>query len=181
MLRNRWLTGWAALILGLSVISYWQTRPINYSNLENLLIEKNWQEADKETAKVMLKASDWKWWQSKDENLTERISCNDLQKIDRLWIKYSRGNFGFSVQRPIWERAVNIHTSDLDRAFKVFSTQVSWKATNNSYQYSELTFSSNAPQGELPSFYWMMEMTELGSAWTWQAEHLFRRMKACKL
>ncbi|MBD2075689.1 GUN4 domain-containing protein [Phormidium sp. FACHB-592] len=181
MLKSRWLAGWAALILGLSVIFYWQTRPINYSHLENLLIAKNWKEADQETAQVMLKASDRKWWQSKDENLIERISCNDLQKIDRLWIKHSRGNFGFSVQRPIWERAAKIYASDWDEAFEVFSTQVAWKAANNSYQYPELTFSSNAPQGELPSFYWMMEMTEPGSAWTWQAERLFHRMKACNL
>ncbi len=28
--------------------------------------------------------------------------CTDLRTIDRLWVKYSKGHFGFSVQKEIY-------------------------------------------------------------------------------
>ncbi|NJR67007.1 MAG: transcriptional regulator, partial [Leptolyngbyaceae cyanobacterium CRU_2_3] len=28
--------------------------------------------------------------------------CEDLRVIDRLWVQYSNGRFGFSVQKRIW-------------------------------------------------------------------------------
>ncbi len=29
-------------------------------------------------------------------------TCEDLRTIDQLWVKYSNGRFGFSVQKRIW-------------------------------------------------------------------------------
>jgi hypothetical protein len=33
----------------------------------------------------------------------EKFPCTDLGTIDQLWVKYSYGRFGFSVQKRIWE------------------------------------------------------------------------------
>ncbi len=29
--------------------------------------------------------------------------CIDLRTIDQLWVRYSNGRFGFSVQKRIWQ------------------------------------------------------------------------------
>jgi HTH-type transcriptional regulator/antitoxin HigA len=35
-------------------------------------------------------------------NSIENFPCDDLRTIDQLWVKYSQGRFGFSVQKKIW-------------------------------------------------------------------------------
>ena len=57
-----------------------------FSQLQNLLVTKNWQEADRETRRVMLMIAG----ADKRDNLLltqqdiEKFSCNDLIIIDRL-------------------------------------------------------------------------------------------------
>ena len=31
-----------------------------------------------------------------------QFPCADLRVIDQLWVRYSNGRFGFSVQKQIW-------------------------------------------------------------------------------
>ena len=70
-----------------------------FSQLQNLLVTKNWQEADRETRRVMLMIAG----ADKRDNLLltqqdiEKFSCNDLIIIDRLWLQYSQKRFGFGV------------------------------------------------------------------------------------
>lgn len=45
-----------------------------------------WEDADTATKAVMLKKAD----------------CETLRTIDQLWVKYSNGKFGFSIQKQIW-------------------------------------------------------------------------------
>jgi len=49
---------------------------------------------------------------TKEESLrTEDIDnfpCEDLRTIDQLWVKYSNGRFGFSVQKRIYQSLGNI-------------------------------------------------------------------------
>ena len=33
----------------------------------------------------------------------KNFSCQNLRTIDQLWVKYSNGRFGFSVQKKIWQ------------------------------------------------------------------------------
>ena len=70
---------------------------IDFSRLERLLTEGKWKEADMETMAVLLQAIG----KEQEEKLTvediEKISLADLETIDRLWIKYSNGRFGFSA------------------------------------------------------------------------------------
>ena len=75
---------------------------IDYSKLRNLLAAQNWEEADKETYEVMIKAvgkNSGDWFTS-DELLN--FPCQDIRTIDQLWVKYSQGKFGFSVQKEIY-------------------------------------------------------------------------------
>ena len=75
-------------------------RGVNYSRLQQLLAAGNWKEADKETRKVMLQVvsreSKRGWLKTED---IDNFPCEDLQTIDQLWLHYSQGKFGFSVQK----------------------------------------------------------------------------------
>jgi len=75
---------------------------MDYINLRNLLAAKKRKEADKETTRVMLKVAgrEKEGWLNMES--IEKFPCEDLCTIDQLWIKYSNGRFGFSVQKRIY-------------------------------------------------------------------------------
>jgi GUN4-like. len=80
-----------------------------------------------------------------DEDL-ENFSCADWRAMDRLWVKYSDGRFGFSVQKRIDE---NLR----DTKYENFFEAVGWKQKGEKGEwlsYSQLTFNTNAPPGHLP-------------------------------
>ena len=123
---------------------------VDYTKLQHLLAAGKWKEADQETWVVMCLAvgkSTNAYLQSSD---IEKLPDEDLQTIDRLWVKYSQGHFGFSVQSYIF------HSVDDDYAR--FCGAVGWPTyhTQNSY----LKFSLSAPVGHLPSRSWIS-----GSQW----------------
>jgi len=108
---------------------------VDYTRLRDLLKAGNWKEADEETVKVML------------IDLIEEFPCTDLRTIDQLWVKYSNGHFGFSVQKSIWE--------SVGKDYRKFGDRVGWRKGNGRnkewLKYLQLTFSLNAPQGHLPA------------------------------
>ena len=76
---------------------------MDYINLRNLLASKKWPEADEETARVMLKVAGREKERYLDTESIEKFPCEDLGTIDQLWVKYSNGRFGFSVQKRIYQ------------------------------------------------------------------------------
>jgi len=151
--RLNWLTGGAIFIIGLAGLTGFQiykTEPINsrYIQLENLLSEGRWQEADRETADRMWEVAG-KWQerslQAKD---FENFSCEDLRTIDNLWTKYSKQHFGFSIQRRIFQ------SSDINKNLFKFMAQVGWGKLNEKgdvISYVPMPdYSLSAPEGELP-------------------------------
>ncbi|KAB8331758.1 protein kinase [Scytonema tolypothrichoides VB-61278] len=120
----------------------------DYSNLENLLIDKKWREADEETARVMLKVAGTEeqgWLDVKDIN---NFPCTDLRTIDQLWVKYSGGHFGFSVQERIWQECGS--KVDYETECKL-GDRVGWRKNGSWLTYSERDFSLSTPRGNLPS------------------------------
>jgi serine/threonine-protein kinase len=75
---------------------------VDYRKLRELLAAEKWSEAERETLAVMLKAAQTQedWLYRPD---IKTFPCNDLRIIDTLWVKYSKGIFGFSVQKRIWQ------------------------------------------------------------------------------
>ena len=75
---------------------------IDYRELEKLLKDKQWYEADQLTDKLMIKASgrDKEGWINLES--IKKFPCEDLQTIDRLWVHYSNELYGFSVQKQIY-------------------------------------------------------------------------------
>ncbi|HEY9606946.1 MAG TPA: GUN4 domain-containing protein, partial [Allocoleopsis sp.] len=124
---------------------------VDYTKLRDLLTQGNWKEADEETLLVMLKVAGRKkdsWLRVED---IEKFPCTDLRTIDTLWVKYSKGRFGFSVQKRIWESVGGTPDADYETYCR-FGDRVGWRVDNNWLFYSDLTFTTEAPLGHLPMF-----------------------------
>jgi hypothetical protein len=124
---------------------------IDYTKLRDLLAAKKWKEADKETYLLMIQAvgkKDGDWFTS-DELLN--FPCTDLRTIDRLWVKYSNGHFGFSVQKEIYlSVGGKADGKYYEEAWKEFGDRVGWRVNSSWIYYSEVTFDTSSPRGHLP-------------------------------
>jgi len=124
-------------------------RGVDYTKLRDLLATGKWQKADEETATKMLEAAgrtEQRWLRIED---IDRFPCEDLQTIDQLWVKYSNGRFGFSVQKRIYESLGG--TKDYDnKIWEAFGDRVGWRVNNEWLYYNELKFNTKAPVAHLP-------------------------------
>ncbi|MBE9142515.1 serine/threonine-protein kinase [Planktothrix mougeotii] len=134
---------------------------VNYHKLEQLLKAGNWKEADQETAKKMLEvAGRIKEGYLRVEDI-DNFPCEDLRTIDQLWVKYSNGRFGFSVQKCIYQSLGGTRSSDR-KVWEVFGEQVGWRVNGNFLFYKDLNFHQTAPVGHLPCgriLHWRMHPT----------------------
>ncbi|MBD2041093.1 GUN4 domain-containing protein [Microcoleus sp. FACHB-672] len=150
---------------------------INYTRLRDFLAVGQWKEADAETSAVMLKAS----FKEKEDLLTaddiEKFSCEALSILDELWVRYSKGHFGFSVQQRIWQSCGGKLDADATTCRR-FGTQIGWFVKDNWLFYSDATFSLNAPAGHLP----MCDLRGYGrKIWGLVRVCLLSRIEACLL
>lgn len=114
-----------------------------YQKLEQLLAAGNWQAADAETYRVILQVAGRAKDGLLDNDSIETFPGEDLRQIDYLWVKYSNGRFGFSVQKRIWQ--------EVKESYNDFGDRVEWRAGGKWKNYDELTFSPSAPVGHLPN------------------------------
>jgi len=122
---------------------------VDYRMLRDLLKAGKWKEADNKTAVVMLKAANREragWLRIED---IENFPCTDLRTINTLWVKYSHGRFGFSVQKRIWESVGGNPDADYETCYR-FGGIVGWRVKDEWLDYSDMTFNENAPKGHLP-------------------------------
>ncbi len=154
-------------------------RGIDYSCLRDLLAAGNWKDADQETLNMMLKAAKRENEGYFDGESIDDFPGDDLRTIDQLWIKYSQGRFGFSVQKKIWlECGGNV---DYDTECKL-ADRVGWRTTNllnkdvKWLNYDNLTFNNHkeTPLGHLPCVVGGI------SSNVWCGE-FFSRTEKCKL
>jgi len=129
-----------------------------YSQLRHFLLNKQWLNADDETKKIIIEIcgrQEQDWLRVKD--LT-KLTCKDLQTIDRLWMKYSSNRFGISIQRKIfetfWDGSQNI---DYHSKWCKFGELIGWrnekawgKATEDMDGWFSVTARAGSP-GEEPS------------------------------
>ena len=73
------------------------------------------------------------------------LNPEDLQTVDELWLAYSGGKFGYSVQRKIWVRG--------KRQWGPLFAKIDWtQGDNNAYRKFPMEFlwDLEAPKGHLP-------------------------------
>lgn len=118
---------------------------IDYTLLRDLLKAQNWEEANKETTRLLIKASGRENLGLRDSpemvgTLGDRdialLPCQDLRTIDSLWMKYSSGHFGFNVHLEIYKEV---------KDWKAFQERVHWLIDRE-----EVVFSLFSPKGHLP-------------------------------
>ncbi|MDJ0553957.1 MAG: GUN4 domain-containing protein [Microcoleaceae cyanobacterium MO_207.B10] len=115
-------------------------RGVNYEKLHDLLAEANWKEADEETERCILKVArrvQEGWLRIED---IDNFPCEDLCIINQLWVKYSNGKFGFSVQKRIYQSVGG--TREYDRQiWEAFCNKVGWNQRGKWLYWDNLTFS----------------------------------------
>ncbi|NJO41023.1 MAG: hypothetical protein HC865_10310 [Cyanobacteria bacterium RU_5_0] len=120
-------------------------RNIDYALLQTLLVQQDFEAADRLTLEKLCElvgtpALQRKWLYFSE---VEQFPAIDLQTINTLWLVYSEGRFGYSVQREIW--------LSLGRDWDKLWTQIGWKSGNNWTRYpQEFTWDLSAPKGHLP-------------------------------
>jgi GUN4-like len=151
--RNSWVS--IFVLLALSVQSCQlkldKRQKIDYNPLIKQLKAENWRAADAETLQLMLKISDRtvKGWLSQAD--VQRLPCEALVQMDRLWNQHSQGKFGFNQQRLIWLSVggtVGQYSPDIAEKF---GSRVGWRSDGQWRNYNRLNFSIQAPQGHLPA------------------------------
>jgi len=151
-------------------------RGVDYTHLQDLLAAGEWQKADRETEAVMLQVSgrEEEGWLTEED--METFPCQDLRTIDQLWVKYSDGRFGFSIQKYIWQDIENTTKDDKVDTWKYFGDKVGWRVNDYWIGYSNLTFSLDAPEGHLPGWVFVSGFVAGG----FFGGGLFSRVESCE-
>jgi serine protease Do len=128
----------------------------DYTKLEQLLAAGKWKEADGETTNKMLEVTgrEKEGWLTYED--VENFSCPDLRAMDRVWVKYSDGRFGFSVQKRIYQSLggrLGHPKPPHPKEWAAYGEAIGWKQRGEKGEwlsYSQLTFNTNAPSAHLP-------------------------------
>ena len=118
---------------------------IDYSDLQKFLIQQRYEEADRFTSSTLRKlagksAEDRGYVYFSEVDFIEGV---DLITLDRLWIAYSQGKFGFSVQAKLLE--------SLSGRYEKLWPRIGWKIDGTWTRYpSSFDWSINAPEGHMP-------------------------------
>lgn len=125
---------------------------IDYTKLEELLEAGKWKEADVETANKRFEAAGKLGELRLEGSSFHKLSCLHLELIDTLWVKYSNGHFGFSVQKRIYQSLGGTKEYD-SKVWSAFGEAIGWtkKGEKEWLEYGKLTFNTNAPKAHLPA------------------------------
>nr|YP_010851338.1 hypothetical protein Ycf53 [Echinothamnion hookeri]WGH14349.1 hypothetical protein Ycf53 [Echinothamnion hookeri] len=130
------------------IINFTKFNQITYQNLQNLLINKKFEEADKLTQKCLCeivesrtnKQKNWLYFTD-----IQFIPKEDLFIVDLLWKIYSKGKFGFSIQKKIWIK----NNKKWDKLWE----KIDWLKKGVMKRYpQEFIWTIDAPEGHLPLF-----------------------------
>lgn len=150
---------------------------VDYDLLEKLLAREQWKEADSETAQRMLEVMGREkegWLRVED---IDCFPCEDLRKIDKLWFKYSKAHFGFSVQKRIYKSLWGTQKYH-QKTWEAFGDRVGWRVQNEWLWYDDLKFVWEVPRGYLPA--WGIG-SGLGGGWGGWRGRLLYRVETCGL
>jgi hypothetical protein len=120
-----------------------------YQELELLLSQQDFLAADRLTSRKMCEAAgtalptpaSLRGWLYFTE--VRQISSESLLTIDALWLKYSGGKFGYSVQRKLW--------LSVNQNWEKLWENIGWKKNGSFMRYPhEFIWSVSAPKGHLP-------------------------------
>ncbi len=118
---------------------------IDHRPLQISLLEERFEDADRITSETLRKLAGKSAIQRGYVYFSEveNMSSVDLNSLDRLWIAYSLGKFGFSVQARLLE--------SLGGRYEKLWPRIGWKTDNGWTRYPKsFTWSLDAPEGHMP-------------------------------
>lgn len=152
---------------------------IDYRRLRDSLKENNWKGADAITGEILIQIIEQKsihvrshvgFYDPDDDYDIYRIDrkpipCLDLLTMDRLWVNYSDGRFGFSVQAKIYLECLRAYIKEPEmrqyrlnpkykiRPFELLLERVGWyrDISRGWNQVHALNYSEGFPNGYFPS------------------------------
>ena len=139
----------------------------DYTTLQTLLAQKRWKQADQETWSLLcgaLKKSRKAYIHAKD---LKNLPCEDLKTINHLWVKYSNGRFGFTVQNQIYQES--------EGDYGKFCSQVGWLTYNPHHPDQGIEYKISAPVGHLPTRNWIISTGK----WWQHLEILHQKLIRC--
>lgn len=117
-----------------------------YRKLLNYLASASWWEANEETYRLMITVIGKGFFSSG----LAKFPCEDLRMIDQLWVKFSNGKWGFSVQKRVWQECGSPMT--YDENWEKFGDRVGWRKNGEWVSYGDLSFVLEISlPGELPT------------------------------
>lgn len=144
--------------------------PEQYRPLAYFLSTGQWQRAESETTELMLKVSGRQDQGYLDVGDMKQFPGADLQLIDFLWVTYSDGKFGFSVQKQIWLEVggkldFGKNTKAALAAFEKMSDRNGWRENGKYISSSRVTYDTSAPKGHLPVglLWWVRNVSSFSS------------------
>jgi hypothetical protein len=150
---------------------------INYYKLRDLLAAKKWKEADRETAERMCEVMGRQkenWLRVED---IESFPCKDLKIIDKLWVYYSQGKFGFSVQKKIWQECGS--PTEYNNDWERFGERVGWREGGKWMSNTDII--KKRGRASLPSRGVVGPVLAFGGVARRGVRDLFSRATTCKL
>ncbi|MEW6493431.1 MAG: GUN4 domain-containing protein [Cyanobacteriota bacterium] len=134
----------------------------DYTKLAHLLAKQRLKAADRETSNKLLWLAKGKPDEYLPEGKMKKIPCKDLRTINNLWSVYSKGKYGFSVQRKLYEQiyeevsrqpktpSYGVESEVYDR----FARRVGWTVRDDArLKQDALIFNPRGGEGHLPVTY----------------------------
>lgn len=118
---------------------------MDYSPIEAALLDEAYEIADRLTLQKMCElagegAVQRKWVYFSEVN---QFPIADMKTLDTLWLVYSEGKFGFSVQRDMW--------IGVGKVWEKLWPKMGWKSGNIWTRWpGGFTWNLSAPRGHLP-------------------------------
>ena len=132
----RYPEGWLAVTSG---------QGLDYTALQQALIRQDFEEADRLTSEHLRQlagpAAEKRGYVYYSE--VPPMASVDLQTLDRLWVSFSQGRFGFSVQLRLLR--------SLGNRWEQLWPRIGWKEAGTWTRYPKaFTWSLDAPEGHMP-------------------------------
>ncbi len=117
----------------------------DYRHLEQMLAAGDFNQANQETWKILQQVFQWQ-----GEGNSALSPCADLRKLNQLWQTHSKGRFGFSAQKRLWQQErANLKMQWIGDVVYRFCDRIGWGSCE--LTYSQTDFSLSAPIGHLPT------------------------------
>jgi serine/threonine protein kinase, bacterial len=136
-----------------------------YRLLEELLQKQDFQRADAETDALIINSL-------QTGSKISSLPCDKLAQIDRLWIKSSKGRFGYSQQLKTWRATKQEFSND---SYNRFANRIGWYENGTWLFPPNLVFDMSAKIGHLPWHSWQVKKVRYGF------EEFMNKLDNCQL